>query len=92
MLEKITGIRQLLPYPYLLGGGIHLSGAGGILRPHNDFHYLRALNLYRRINVIVYLNGSWSLTNGGCLSLYDAKGRAVHGRSCLGQSAHISHR
>lgn len=77
VLEKITGIGQLLPDPYLFGGGIHLSGAGGVLTPHTDFHYLRALNLYRRINVIVYLNDSWSLDNGGCLSLYDAEGRAV---------------
>ncbi|QCH24010.1 hypothetical protein DSM43276_02272 [Mycobacteroides salmoniphilum] len=77
VLEKVTGIRQLLPDPYLFGGGIHLSGSGGVLTPHTDFHYLRALNLYRRINVIVYLNDSWSLNDGGCLSLYDAEGRAV---------------
>ncbi|WP_078282994.1 2OG-Fe(II) oxygenase [Mycobacteroides franklinii] len=77
VLEKVTGIRQLLPDPYLFGGGIQLSGAGGILTPHTDFHYLRALNLYRRINVIVYLNESWSLNDGGCLSLYDAEGQAV---------------
>lgn len=77
VLEKVTGIRQLLPDPYLFGGGIQLSGAGGVLTPHTDFHYLRALNLYRRINVIVYLNESWSLDDGGCLSLYDVEGRAV---------------
>ncbi|TDZ45175.1 2OG-Fe(II) oxygenase [Mycobacteroides franklinii] len=77
VLEKITGIQQLLPDPYLFGGGIQLSGAGGILTPHTDFHYLRALNLYRRINVIVYLNEIWSPNDGGCLSLYDTEGRAV---------------
>lgn len=77
VLEKITGIEQLLPDPYLFGGGIHLSGSGGILTPHTDFHYLRALNLYRRINVIVYLNEDWSLEDGGCLSLYDGQGQAV---------------
>lgn len=76
VLEKITGINRLVPDPYLFGGGIHLSGSGGILTPHTDFHYYRALNLYRRINVIVYLNDSWSLEDGGCLSLYDAAGRA----------------
>ncbi|MFD6198878.1 2OG-Fe(II) oxygenase [Mycobacteriaceae bacterium NPDC060252] len=77
VLEKITGIGQLLPDPHLFGGGIHLSGSGGVLTPHTDFHYLRALNLYRRINVIVYLNDGWSLNDGGCLSLFDAEGRAV---------------
>lgn len=45
VLEQITGIKQLLPDPYLEGGGLHLSGPGGILSPHTDFHYYRALNL-----------------------------------------------
>jgi Rps23 Pro-64 3,4-dihydroxylase Tpa1-like proline 4-hydroxylase len=77
VLEQITGIRQLLPDPYLFGGGLHLSGPGGVLSPHTDFHYHRALNLYRRVNVLVYLNDGWSLEDGGCLSLYDTEGRAV---------------
>jgi hypothetical protein len=77
VLEQITGIKQLIPDPSLAGGGLHLSGAGGILTPHTDFHYHRPLNLYRRINVLVYLNEDWSLEDGGCLSLYDAQGRAV---------------
>lgn len=45
--------------------------------PHTDFHYYRFLGLYRRLNVIVYLNDGWSSENGGCLSFYDAEGRAV---------------
>jgi 2OG-Fe(II) oxygenase superfamily len=77
VLEQITGIKQLIPDPYLVGGGLHLSGSGGILSPHTDFHYHRPLNLYRRINVLVYLNDDWSPEDGGCLSLYDARGRAV---------------
>jgi Rps23 Pro-64 3,4-dihydroxylase Tpa1-like proline 4-hydroxylase len=76
-LEQITGIRRLLPDPYLVGGGLHLSGPGGILSPHTDFHYHRALNLYRRINVLVYLNDGWSLEDGGYLSLYDGQNRPV---------------
>jgi 2OG-Fe(II) oxygenase superfamily len=77
VLERITGIRQLLPDPYLFGGGLHLSGPGGTLTPHTDFHYYRALNLYRRINVLVYLNDDWSPESGGCLSLYDSDGQDV---------------
>ncbi|WP_333892130.1 2OG-Fe(II) oxygenase [Mycolicibacterium gadium] len=76
-LEGITGIKPLLPDPYLAGGGLHLSGAGGILSPHTDFHYHRTLNLYRRINVLVYLNENWSQEDGGCLYLYDAQDRPV---------------
>jgi Rps23 Pro-64 3,4-dihydroxylase Tpa1-like proline 4-hydroxylase len=77
VLEQITGITQLLPDPYLLGGGLHLSGPGGILSPHTDFHYYRDLNLHRRINILVYLNDGWSPQDGGCLSLCDRKGRVV---------------
>ncbi len=77
VLEQITGIKQLLPDPYLAGGGLHLSGPGGILSPHTDFHYYRNLNLYRRINVLVYLNDGWSPQDGGCLSLYDKDNRPV---------------
>ncbi|ORB61072.1 2OG-Fe(II) oxygenase [Mycolicibacterium tusciae] len=73
VLEQITGIGQLLPDPHLSGGGLHLSGPGGILSPHTDFHYYRAQNLYRRINVLVYLNDGWSPEDGGCLSLYDTQ-------------------
>jgi Rps23 Pro-64 3,4-dihydroxylase Tpa1-like proline 4-hydroxylase len=77
VLEQITGIKQVLPDPYLNGGGLHLSGPGGILSPHTDFHYHRTLNLYRRINVLVYLNDGWSHQDGGCLSLCDKQGEVV---------------
>ena len=36
ILEQITGIPALLPDPYLTGGGLHLSGPGGVLMPHID--------------------------------------------------------
>ena len=75
-LESVTGISGLIPDPYLQGGGIHLSGPGGILSAHTDFHHYRALGLYRRINVLVYLNSEWSEADGGCLTLYDGD-RAV---------------
>jgi hypothetical protein len=78
VLEQITGIPKLLPDPYLTGGGLHMSGPGGVLNPHTDFHHHRSLNLYRRINVLVYLNEDWSLDDGGCLSLFDkASGQPV---------------
>lgn len=69
-LQKITGIRALLPDPYLEGGGLHSSGSGGILAPHTDFHFRDGLDLYRRINVLLYLNPNWDEQWGGCLGLY----------------------
>jgi hypothetical protein len=69
-LETLTGIAGLIPDPYLEGGGLHCSGAGGVLTPHTDFHLYRQLELYRRINVLVYLNDGWSEADGGCLELW----------------------
>lgn len=68
-LEKITGIGKLLPDPYLAGGGLHMSGPGGVLAPHTDFHVYGTLELYRRVNVILYLNEDWQESFGGCLEL-----------------------
>lgn len=69
VLEEITGIPALLPDPYLTGGGLHLSGPGGVLAPHTDFHIYSQMNLYRRVNVLIYLNEGWREEYGGCLEL-----------------------
>lgn len=68
-LEKLTGIDGLIPDPYLEGGGLHLSLGGGILAPHTDFHIYDRLALYRRINLILYLNSEWESGDGGELEL-----------------------
>ena len=68
-LEKVSGIPDLLPDPYLEGGGLHCSGPGGVLTTHTDFHVSR-LGLYRRLNLLLYLNESWEQDWGGCLELY----------------------
>jgi hypothetical protein len=68
-LETITGIRALLPDPYLVGGGLHMSGPGGSLAPHTDFHNHRSLDLYRRVNILLYLNPEWDESFGGNLEL-----------------------
>jgi 2OG-Fe(II) oxygenase superfamily len=70
-LEQLTGIKNMIPDPYLKGGGLHLSGPGGVLAPHTDFHVYEPLGLYRRVNVLVYLNEEWSEEYGGCLELGD---------------------
>src|SRR5205085_3553897 len=73
LLERITGIERLIPDPYLEGGGLHLSTGGGILAPHTDFHLYRRLGLYRRVNILVYLNPVWRPGDGGELELMHAK-------------------
>jgi hypothetical protein len=75
-LETITGITGLIPDPYLEGGGLHCSAPGGVLAPHTDFHVYRRLGLYRRVNLLLYLNPGWEESFGGCLELWE-KGAAA---------------
>ena len=69
-LERVTGIPKIIPDPYLNGGGLHSSGPGGVLKPHSDFHNYERLGLYRRLNVLLYLNPNWSAADGGSLQMW----------------------
>jgi Rps23 Pro-64 3,4-dihydroxylase Tpa1-like proline 4-hydroxylase len=72
-LEQLTGIRKLLVDPHLAGGGLHCTGPGGKLSPHLDFHFYKKLSLYRRLNVLIFLNPEWPMADGGLLQLFDRK-------------------
>ncbi len=73
-LEKLTGIAGLIPDPHLRGGGLHEIRQGGALGVHADFNYYKRLHLYRRLNLLVYLNENWSEAWGGDLELWDRTG------------------
>jgi hypothetical protein len=70
-LESVTGIDGIIPDPYYEGGGLHCSGPEGVLMPHTDFHFYDRLKLYRRINLLLYLNPVWEESFGGCLELWE---------------------
>lgn len=70
-LEKLTGIERLLPDPHLIGGGLHQILSGGKLAVHADSTILEPLQLYRRLNVLVYLNKNWKPEYGGDLELWN---------------------
>jgi hypothetical protein len=70
-LESVTGITGLIPDPYFEGGGLQCSGPEGVLMPHTDFHYYDQLKLFRRINLLLYLNPVWEESFGGCLELWE---------------------
>jgi Rps23 Pro-64 3,4-dihydroxylase Tpa1-like proline 4-hydroxylase len=71
-LEELTGIKGLVPDPYLKGGGVHRIGRGGFLKMHTDFNFHNELRLYRRLNLLLYLNEDWQhVWDGG---LYLGKG------------------
>lgn len=70
-LEDLTGIRGLIGDPELLGGGVHKIDRGGKLGIHADFNVHFRSGLWRRINVLIYLNKDWSEQWGGNLELWD---------------------
>jgi Rps23 Pro-64 3,4-dihydroxylase Tpa1-like proline 4-hydroxylase len=71
-LQNLTGIQEtLIPDPYFEGGGYHQIKPGGFLKVHVDFHKHKAMNLDRRVNVLVYLNEDWEEAYGGHFELWD---------------------
>jgi hypothetical protein len=70
-LSHVTSIPEILPDPNLFGGGLHVTGPGGTLTPHTDFHVVKGLPLFRRLNLLLYLNPEWSEQNGGMLELWN---------------------
>ncbi len=77
-LEEITGIDGLLYDPELAGGGIHITGARGRLDVHVDFNFIPERGIYRRLNLLLYLNPTWERSWGGAVELWDEKVRTMH--------------
>jgi hypothetical protein len=69
-LIALSGFENLLPDPYLHGGGLQRWGKGGEQIPHTDFPFHPTAPLCRRVNVLIYLNPDWEPGDGGELSLY----------------------
>lgn len=71
-LTEITGVPDLVADPKLHGGGMHITRRSGRLDVHADFNYLADGDLYRRLNILVYLNPVWDPSWGGGLELWNA--------------------
>jgi len=70
-LETLTGIEGLLPDPYYIGGGVHLSGQGDFLKIHADFNWHHKLQAYRRVNALLYLSSDWQPEWKGAIEFWD---------------------
>lgn len=70
-LEELTGIQELVADPDLMGGGVHRIHQGGKLDIHADFNFQPARQMWRRINLLLYLNKDWQEEWGGHLELWD---------------------
>ncbi len=70
-LEQLTGIEGLIPDPHLSGGGLHQILPGGRLAIHSDFNVHPKMKVWRRLNLLLYLNDGWRPEYGGDLELWD---------------------
>lgn len=70
-LEDLTGEAMLVSDPYLVGGGQHQIGRGGFLGVHTDFNVNERTGLFRRLNLLLYLNEGWDPRWEGSLELWD---------------------
>lgn len=59
----------MLPDPYFTGGGFHEIFSGGLLGIHSDFRVNENLQLFRRVNMLIYLNKDWKEEYGDKLYL-----------------------
>ena len=71
-LEALTGIKKLYADEQFHGGGLHQIPAGGKLGVHVDFtRWARDPQMYRRVNILFYMNKDWKEEYGGHLELWD---------------------
>lgn len=73
-LERLTGIAGIIADPHLRGGGLHEIEPGGKLGVHADFNFYERLKIYRRLNLLIYLNQTWQESWGGQLELWSKDG------------------
>jgi Rps23 Pro-64 3,4-dihydroxylase Tpa1-like proline 4-hydroxylase len=71
-LQALTGIIDLIADPNYAGGGYHQTGSGGKLGIHHDFnvHTINDKRVFRRVNLLVYMNPAWHAEWGGQLELW----------------------
>lgn len=71
-LEKMTGITDLWVDTTNNGGGCHQIGTGGFLSIHADFNRRSSDGMWRRVNILLYLNENWDDSYGGHLELWNS--------------------
>ena len=77
-LEKLTGVKKLIPDPHLVGAGYMKSYKGDTLQIHTDFNWVEEIALNRAVSVILYFNPGWKKDWGGSLNFYDTRRENVY--------------
>ena len=70
-MSELTNIPDLVTPDNPLGSGLHQGGPGSYVDVHIDVNYDPATGLWRRINLLIYLNKHWKEDYGGHLEIWD---------------------
>jgi hypothetical protein len=73
-VSELTGVWQLLPDPYLQGGGHAAMRRGMHMEVHSDRNVAYDTGLTRRLAMIVFLNRDWKTDYAGQLELWNHEG------------------
>lgn len=73
-LTELTGVKALLPDPYLSGAGYHVVPPGGLFDVHADRNMDLNSGLERRLVMLIYLNPDWKPEYGGQLEIWNQEG------------------
>jgi len=71
VIEEITEIKNQLPDPSHLAGGVSRLLKGHYISPHLDHSHDVDKKLYRAVNMLYYLSPDWKVENGGNFELWD---------------------
>lgn len=71
ILGKITGIEGLHTTQDALGSGVHQGKNGSFVDVHVDVNMNTNAGLWRRLNLLIYLNKNWQPNYGGELEIWD---------------------
>lgn len=71
IMSEITGVDDLKTTMDALGSGVHQGKNGSYVDVHVDVNMNPQANLWRRINLLVYLNKNWKPEYGGDLEVWD---------------------
>lgn len=71
IIREITGIDNLHTTTDSLGSGVHQGKNGSYVDVHIDVNYNPKAKLWRRVNLLIYLNKNWKPEYGGDLELWN---------------------
>jgi Rps23 Pro-64 3,4-dihydroxylase Tpa1-like proline 4-hydroxylase len=71
VMDGITGLQGLRTTLDALGSGVHQGKNGSYVDVHVDVNMNTVANLWRRINLLIYLNKNWQPEYGGDLEIWD---------------------